>query len=55
MAPIKSVSKKKIGNNIQPTSGHDQLDSHAFGCNGCGGGGDFKVGEARFICLGCRS
>lgn len=50
------ISKKKIGNNVQPASGLEQLDPHSFGCNGgCGAGGYFKVGEGRFICLGCRS
>lgn len=43
-----------MGKNIQPDKPIENLDSHSFGCNGCGGGG-FKVGEPRYVCLGCRS
>lgn len=28
--------------------------SHSFGCNGCGGC-PVNIGEARYICLGCRN
>ncbi len=49
----KKISLTSLGNNIQPEK-DQELNPHGFGCNGCQGCPEI-VGEARYICLACRS
>jgi hypothetical protein len=46
------ISLKNLGHNHQPTD-YTTAQGHGFGCNGCGG--NSNLGQARYICLGCRA
>ncbi len=48
------IAVKDLGNNIQPESMDKIQFGHQFGCNGCGGCPE-NIGDARYVCLGCRS
>lgn len=51
---VKSVAKSNIGENIQPAKVEDVTVPNQFGCNGCGSCPQ-TIGEARYVCAGCRS
>lgn len=51
--PWNKIPVKGLGDNIQPEDVTKQDGGHQFGCNGCGGGSG--LGQARYICLGCRA
>lgn len=46
------IPVKGLGHNLQPES-INAAQGHGFGCNGCGGCSG--LGQARYICLGCRA
>jgi hypothetical protein len=48
------IAVKNTGKNSQPADITKVTDSHGYCCNNCGGCSD-KVGDARYICLGCRA
>lgn len=43
-----------MGKNIQPADIKSVTEGHGYGCNACGGCSG-EVGDARYICLGCRA
>ena len=47
------IALKGLGANIQPVDVTQHQGGHMFGCNGCGSGSG--LGQARYICLGCRA
>jgi hypothetical protein len=51
--PWERIPVKGFGTDIQPESVEKVEGPHSFCCNSCGMG-SLGVGEARYICLGCR-
>jgi hypothetical protein len=49
----KAIPEAILGKNLQPETKED-LKNHTFSCNQCRGG-SYKVGEARYLCTGCRN
>lgn len=47
------IALKGLGANILPVDVTQHQGGHMFGCNGCGSGSG--LGQARYICLGCRA
>ena len=53
LGKIDKIPVKKMGTNIQPEDISKIEDPNQFGCNCCGNCPS-KIGEARYLCLGCR-
>ncbi len=53
-AKHKRIAVSGLGNNIQPKDNEEVTLPHQFSCDCCDVTPD-KIGEVRYICLGCRS
>ena len=54
MDKIEKLPIKKMGENIQPSDISKVEEANQFGCNCCGKCPQ-NIGEARYLCLGCRA